>query len=200
MHQAVQECASSDDDTFGIKFCPPDSTHANGTNDWIARIRICRIFYQEFICLILPDIQILRFIEMSAPLPNEFPSIALSSWTPHSRTLAYVQHTELYGGGISHQTHLTSKRINLTYNLTFGDTTNSWVARHLRNLIHVHRHQTGLSTHIGRSAGCLTTCMTTSDNDDIILQNHNQCLFLPAKIRNSSHIVALFDGKSVIND
>ena len=62
MHQSVQESASSDDDAFGIELCSPNGAHADGTNDRIARTSICRIFYQEFVCLVLPDIQILCLI------------------------------------------------------------------------------------------------------------------------------------------
>ena len=109
---------------------------------------------------------------MPAPLPNEFSSVALSPRTPDSRPLTYVEHTELYRRGICHQSHLTSKRINLTHYLTFGDTSDSRIARHLRNLIHIHCYQTGLGTHIGAGTSGLATCVTTSDNEHIIVKLH----------------------------
>ena len=173
MHQSVQESARSDDDAFGIELSSPNGAHADGTNDRIARTSICRIFYQEFVCLILPDIQILCLIQMPAPLPDKLPSVALGPRTPHSWTFANVQHTELYRGGVSHQSHLAAEGINLAHNLPLGDTADGRIARHLRNLVHVHRHEAGFGTHIGTGAGCFAPRMTTSDDQNIIVEFHS---------------------------
>ena len=124
MHQAIQESASCHNHTFCIDLCAPDGLYADSTDASLAGNRL----YQQLISLILPDIQILCFIEMPAPLPDELSSVALGSRTPHGRTLAHVQHAELYRGSIRHQSHLTSKCIDFTYDLSLGDTSDSRIA------------------------------------------------------------------------
>ena len=109
---------------------------------------------------------------MPAPFPDKLSSVALSPRTPNGRPLADIQHPELYRGGIRHQTHLSTKSIYLSDNLSLSNATNGRIARHLCNLVHVHRHQTGLSTHIGTGAGCLATRMTSSNDNHIVFQYH----------------------------
>ena len=92
--------------------------------------------------------------------------------TPHGWALANIQHSELDGCGICHQTHLSTQGIYLTYNLAFGDTANCGIARHLCNLVHVHRDEAGLCTHIGTGTSCLATCVPTSNHQDIIIEFH----------------------------
>ena len=158
MHQPVEESTCCYNDTLGINLCAPDGAYANGL----------LVFHNQFISLILPYFQILRFIESFSPLPDKLASVALGTRAPNGRPFANVQHTELDGGGISHQTHLSAKGIDLSYNLPLGDASDGRVARHLGNLIHVHCHQTSLGTHIGTGTSCLTACMTSSNDDYII--------------------------------
>ena len=190
MHQSVQEGTSCHDHAFGIEFCTPDGTDTN------SRL----ILNDEFISLILPDFKILRFIKSSTPFPDELPSVALGTGTPYGRSFTNVQHPELDGSGIRHETHLTSQGIDLAHNLPLGNTTNGRVARHLGNLVHVHRHQTGLSTHVGAGTGCLATCMSASDDNHIIFQYHILliCQFLIIIVcwRKDTQILIIFDGNS----
>ena len=113
---------------------------------------------------------------MSAPLPDELSAIALSPRTPDGRAFANVEHTELNRGSIRHQSHLSAQGINLTNDLTLRDASDGRVARHLRNLVHVHRHQTGLCSQIGTCTGRFTARMTTSDDYHIILEFHPSLL------------------------
>ena len=98
VHQSVQECAGGDDYTSGMK------------ND----IHVClhtgclAVFYQQFLYLVLPDVQIGLVFQNLSPCPNEFTSVTLCSRTPHSGTLASVKHAELYGGLVCHQSHLSA--------------------------------------------------------------------------------------------
>ena len=149
----------------------PDGSHANGLT----------VFYQQFISLILPDVEVRCLIKHSAPFPDKLPSVALGTRTPHSRTLTYVQHTELDRGRICHKSHLTSQRINLTHNLPLSDTTNGRVARHLRNLVHVHRDQTGFGPHIGTGTSSLATSVTTPNYQHVIVQFHPSFSNFPQK-------------------
>jgi hypothetical protein len=106
---------------------------------------------------------------MFAPFPDKLSAITLGSRTPYGWPLAHVQHSELDGSSIRYQSHLTAKRVYLSDYLTFSDSAYSRIARHLCNLIHIHRHQTGLGAHVGRSASRFTTSMTTAYDDDIVI-------------------------------
>ena len=115
-------------------------------------------------CMISCDVKIGSFIEFTSPFPYEFTTIALGSWTPHGRTFRTIEHTKLDGCGISDQSHLSSHGINLTHNLSFGNTTDGRIARHLCNLVHVHGYQTGLCAHVGSSASRFTTGVSSSND------------------------------------
>ena len=98
MHQSVKESASRQHHTLRIKFCAPDSPDTDGL----------AVFNEQLISLILPDVEVGGSIKMSAPLPDELPTIALGPWTPDGGTLTHVEHTELNRGSIRHQSHLSS--------------------------------------------------------------------------------------------
>ena len=167
MHQSVEEGSCRQHHTLRIEFSTPDGSDTDGL----------AVFNKQLISLILPDVEVGGSIKMSAPLPDELPSIALSPWTPDGRTLAHVEHTELNRGGIRYQTHLSAQGIDLANNLTLRDTSDSRVTRHLCNLVHVHRHQAGLGSQIGTCASRFTTRMTPSNDYHIILEFHPYLLF-----------------------
>ena len=72
MHQTVQESASRHDDAFRIKFSTPDCPHADGAHPNLTS----DLFRDQLVCLVLPDIEIFRFIEFSSPFPDKLPSVA----------------------------------------------------------------------------------------------------------------------------
>jgi hypothetical protein len=53
--------------------------------------------------------------------------VALSSRTPHCRTFAFIKHPELYHTPVCHNSAHTTKCIDLSYNLTFSNSTHSRV-------------------------------------------------------------------------
>jgi hypothetical protein len=106
---------------------------------------------------------------MASPFPDKLSSVALGTGAPYGWALTHIEHAELNGGGIRDQTHLSAQGINLTHNLTFGNATHGRIARHLPNLVHVHRHQAGLRTHVGCCTGSLAACMSTSDDNHIVV-------------------------------
>ena len=98
MHQSVEEGSCRQHHTLRKEFSTPDGSDTDGLT----------VLNQQLICLILPDVEVWCGVKMSAPLPDELPSIALSSWTPDGGTLTHVEHTELNRGSIRHQSHLSS--------------------------------------------------------------------------------------------
>ena len=105
VHQSVQKSTSGHDDTPGSQFTAPDGLYTHH----LFYMLLCHnnIFYQQLISLVLPDIQVGRFIKHGAPFPNKFASVALGSRTPNGRSFRTVQHSKLDSCGVSDQCHLT---------------------------------------------------------------------------------------------
>ena len=127
----------------------------------------------KFLHLILPYIEVRCTIKNLAPFPDEFTTIALCSGAPHSRPLRLIEHAQLYSCGIGHYAHASTQCINLAHYLSLGYSTNGRVARHLRNLVHIHSDETSLGTHHGSSVCCFTSCVATADNYDIVVKFHS---------------------------
>ena len=147
MHQAVEEGAAGDDDGLGPDFCAPDSLHAHHLIPDGETVR--HRLYQQLIGLVLPDVEIRRGIQHGAPFPDKLTPVALGTRTPNGRSLAAIEHTELDGGGIGHQSHLSTQRIYLAHDLSLGNTTDGRIARHLRYLVHIHGDKQCLRSHVG---------------------------------------------------
>ena len=98
VHQSVKECAGCDDCSLCVYVNAPDGSYAN----------CFAVFYEKFIGLVLPDIEVRGEVEFLAPLPYEFTAITLCSRAPHSRSFAYIEHTELNGCSIGNFSHLTA--------------------------------------------------------------------------------------------
>ena len=111
-------------------------------------------------------------LQNRSPCPDEFCSVALSAGAPHGGAFGAVKYAELYCGLVSNQSHVSSKSIYLSDYLSFSYTTNSRIATHLRNLVHVHGDETGLGAHLCGSGGSLTTGMSGTDYYYIILEIH----------------------------
>ena len=94
--------------------------------------------------------------------------VGLRPWGPHRRTATGVQEAELDTRFVRRQTHHAAQGINLAHEMTFGDTADRRIARHLGDQIHIHRVQRRLQTH---SRGCVrrfTAGMTRTHNHDVV--------------------------------
>ena len=178
VHQSVQERTGCQYHAWCPKFSTPDGLHARYSFSLSLYLFCLSLYYSDrlnyqLLNLVLPDVQISRFIEHAAPLPDELATVALRPRTPYGWPFRAVQHPELDGCSIRHQSHLSTQGIYLAYNLTFGNAANGRVARHLRNLVHVHRDKQRSGTHIGRGRSSLATRMAAADDDYIILLVHS---------------------------
>ena len=63
---------------------------------------------QQFAYGILPDIQVRKVFQYSPPTFDETGAVALGARAPHGRPLAPVQHAELDGGPVRHDSHITA--------------------------------------------------------------------------------------------
>ena len=121
--------------------------------------------------------EVLRTTEYFDPFLNKPLSVALAARTPHSRSLALVEQAELDSAAVRDDTHLSSQRINLTHDLSLCDTAYGRIATHLRDLVHVHRDQQGLTAHAGSCTRRFTTGMTGADYYHIVSEIHIIYLF-----------------------
>ena len=170
VHQAVEESSCRHDNGFGTQLHAPDGLHSYH----LLRLLLCHRnrLHQQLISLVLPDIEVVGMVQDTTPFPDKLPTVTLGTRAPHGRSFTAVKHSELDGCGIRHETHLSSKSVNLPHNLSFGNTTYGRVARHLRDLVHIHRYQTGLCSHVCRGTSSFAASMTTSDNQYVIIHYH----------------------------
>jgi hypothetical protein len=115
---------------------------------------------------------VLGFIKPLSPFPDKLTPVALCPWTPYGRPLPYVKHAELYARGVSNKCRLPSKGVNLSYYLALGNASDGWVARHLGNLVHVHRYQQSAGTHVCGGTGCLATSVACTNYYYVIAKRH----------------------------
>ena len=98
VHQTIEEGACSNDDSLCSDFSAPDGLDAHHLFPDGRTVRHC--FHQQFISLVLPDVEIRSCIQNGAPLPDKLSSITLGTRTPDGRTFRTVEHAELDGSGI----------------------------------------------------------------------------------------------------
>ena len=165
VHQSVEESAGSNDDALGIEFCTPDGAHADC-------LSVC---YEQLVGLVLPDVEVVGMVEDGSPFPDELATVALSTRTPYGRSLSYIKHTELDSRLVGDDTHLSAQCINLSHNLSLGNTAYGRIATHLTNLVHVHRYQAGVGAHVCRGSCCLASGVPSTDNEYVIIEVHNLC-------------------------
>src|SRR5574344_1225078 len=118
-------------------------------------------------------------LQKETPVVRKENSVALCTRTPHSWTLRSVKHSKLNSTCISYQRGTTTKSINFTYNLSFGNTTNSRITRHLSNLIHIHCNEENIGSHLCSGIRSLTSSMTSTNNNYIKFSLHLAKSFVP---------------------
>ena len=186
VHQSVEEGPCRQHHGLGPDFSTPDGLDAHDVLGYVSPlvrlsgkprhhfgIRARRPFlHQQFLHLVLPNVKVGGSVQHGAPLPDKLATVTLCSRTPHGGTLRAVQHPKLDGGGIGHLCHLSAQGVNLAYYLAFGYAANGWVARHLANLVHIHRHQQRLGTHVSCRCGSLASGVTASYHHYIVFHYH----------------------------
>jgi hypothetical protein len=163
MHQSVEEGAGGDNNGSGTELYAPNGSYAHGFT----------VLHDELVGLILPDIEVICVVENSAPFPDKLSAVTLGPGRPYGWTLAFVEHTELDSCPVRHHCHLPSEGINLAHNLAFGNTAHGGVAAHLCDLVHIHRYEACLGTHVGCCACSLAACVSCPDNDYVVLKIHS---------------------------
>ena len=162
MQQSVQKGARGDDHALGPELNAPHRAHTHSL----------ALFHQQFVGLVLPDVESVDMVEHLAPFPNKAPAVALCPWAPHGRSLALVEHAELNGRGISDKAHVAPQGINLAHNLPLGNAAHGRVARHLCNFVHVYGNKAGFCPHVGSRRSGFASGVSAADNDNVVFQNH----------------------------
>ena len=165
VHETIEEGAGSKHHSLGLEA----NTHLRDNTLDTGMI----LAEEELGHGVLPDEEVGSILEHIAPCPDEPTAIGLTARTPHRRTLRTVEHAELDRAAIGDDTHHASQRVNLANNLSLGNAADSRIARHLGNLIHIHRDQTSAHTKTGRSMCSLTTGVSAANHKDIIFKSHS---------------------------
>ena len=164
MHVAAKESTGGKDHLWSMEFHAETSAHT--------RHRAVVFIEKQRIDAILKEIKIVGILQDIAPHIAVFAAVALHAGRPHSRAFRSVEHTELHRGLIGHNAHHAAKSINLTDDLSLGNTTYSRVARHLGDTLHIGSHQQHRAS---ESCGChssLTTGMACAYHYYVVVKTH----------------------------
>ena len=167
--------------TYIVDIADEDFTFQIGTctkNDSLSAIKFAKLSNDARYLAILNlelrnhdllNIEIIRIFQGMFHQMLVFNFIRLATQGMHGRAFTHVEHTHLNGRSIRIDTHLTAQRIELIHKMTFTRAANGRVARHKCNIIQTDgRHQRAM-THAGAGEGRLTTSMTATDDNDIII-------------------------------
>ena len=97
---------------------------------------------------------------------------ALATRRPDGRSATAIENLGLKGGGVGVDSHFAAQGIELVNEMTFGETSDSGVARHACNRINAGRNEEGGDPHSGCSEASLRTGMTSADDNQIIIAVH----------------------------
>src|SRR5512141_280854 len=111
------------------------------------------------------------------PFDCKFLPVTLSSRTPHCGSLGFIEHTKLNSAPVGYNSCHPSHCINLSYNLTFCNSADSRVARHLSKFCHVHCYKQCFCSHNSSNMCRFTTCMSTAYNYYVVLKIHTYLSF-----------------------
>ena len=78
----------------------------------------------------------------------------------------------MYGRAVSDNAHISAQSIYLAHNLSFGNTTDCRVARHLGYLIHIQCDKQRLRAQSSRGGSCLAAGMTGAHYYHIKVKSH----------------------------
>ena len=162
VHQAVQERTVCEHDGFRAELGTLNRAHTfHGA-----------VFNDEFVGIALPDIEAGGIFKYLAPELGIFGSVALHSRTPHRGPFRAVEHAELDGSSVSHDTHHAPERIYFPDNLTFCYTAHGGIAAHLSNIVHIEGYEQCRHTETGSRGGCLTAGMAGAHNNYVVVKLH----------------------------
>ena len=122
--------------------------------------------------MVLPDAEIIAIFQYLSPFPYESCSVTLGTGTPHGRALAAVQHPKLNGSAVGNFSGVTSQGVDFAHYLSLGNTAYGRVARHLRNLVHVHGHQARFGTQFCAGSCGLATGMPGTYDYNVVVEFH----------------------------
>ena len=93
--------------------------------------------------------------------------VSLCPSCPYRRAFASIQAPKLDSSRIGDPAHGAAQCIHLTYDMTFADTPDRWVTRHLPNRFDVVGHQQSAGTATGRGERGLGSGMAAADHNHI---------------------------------
>ncbi len=167
MDQSVEKCAGSDDDSIGADGAAVAQADAVAAS---ARRLNARYFLDNQVRNFgLLDLEICLRFQHLAHLQTVGLLVALGTWRPNGGPARSVQQAELDADGIRDFAHDAAERVYFADKMSFGDTANGGVARHLRDEINVEGIKGGLQPYARRGHGGLATGVSCADHYDVEL-------------------------------
>jgi len=117
-------------------------------------------------------------------------SICLGSRRTHGGASRPVQETKLYACAIDDPAHDSPERVNFADQMTFSDSANGGIARHLSYKIQVKREKRRSRSEPGCGRCGLTSSVTATDYDHIkrLIENHKTSLLFEMPTNADSHL------------
>src|SRR5215217_2944670 len=105
--------------------------------------------------------------ERSSHLAAVSHAISLRSWRLDRRPARTIEQSKLYSSPVNHTAHNAAQRVDFSYEVTFRDATNGWIARHLTDEIEIQRDQAGFRAESSRRRGSFAAGVPGADYDYI---------------------------------
>jgi hypothetical protein len=94
----------------------------------------------------------------------------------------------LYGCTVGYQSHATAQGVYFAHDLSLGYTSHGRIAAHLCNLVHVHRYEARLCSHIGRSRSRFASGVSATYYKYVVMKFHSVLIFFGAKLVKKQHL------------
>jgi hypothetical protein len=94
--------------------------------------------------------------------------VGLRAWSPHGRSLAPIQHPELNPGRVGDFSHHAAESIYLAHEMSFRQTSDRGIARHLSDRVERDGQQQRLAPHSGGGKRRLAAGVSRADDDYVV--------------------------------
>ncbi len=158
MHQSPKKRAGRDDNSRGQELNIQRSLNA------INHV----VFYKNCSGLGLFTVKV--FLSLAYSLDSRLVGffVALCARCPNRRSLLCVKHSKLEASHVGCTAHLATQRINLPDQMSFCQSADGWIARHLSNSVEVDCEKQSFATHSCGGQCRLNAGMASPDDDHII--------------------------------
>lgn len=169
VHDRLQERAGRQDHRRRVIDRVPANSHPDDSLIGQAVLSVGDRFCDQVLDGFLPQVKVGLGLDpiLDEVLVGLF--VRLSTGAVHRRAFAAVEHPKLDSRGVDRFAHQAAQGVDFADDLTFGDSTDGWVAGHLPDRVQIRRQESRFGAQASCSGGGFGSRMTGSDNDDIVV-------------------------------